>query len=370
MLLYLDESLKNLKDENEIKKLFFNLARHYRDNNHLIYGDTNLLRNIRNKHFNNEIDTFIDFIIDKERHLLPVIDSLLIQINICDKQTVKKNINNKKEYRYFDYNYFLRPDMYNKSELVCENLTDCNFYLNATNYFLRKKYNQKLNFNIRKILGGGSTTNKVVKDVINEKHFCLCIVESDLKYPDDTQGKTADNVDNIPDSVMLKKLILKINEMENLVPLSLLNNISGSKCEQKGILNFLCKLHDEEKCKDKEKHCLYIDLKKGFKLDSKSISNQNLFNYWQNKLNLNIDDVNNDLKNGIEYLKFEDKPLLGYGNSNIKHKIDSILESNDLKKIENNLDYTSVADCVKEVLEDIADWIYSFGCNFIEPYVI
>lgn len=161
--------------------------------------------------------------------------------------------------------------------LLGENYTDCNFYkLLAERYIsLRPGRMRGIALSFQNKLGGGGTSHMVFEEcVVADKKLTLCLADSDIKYdvtkkyPDLCKGSTVKKLIAVNDHPALQPYAqifdfyeLPVHEAENLIPLSVLQDVSdtehiptmvpGIKCLRKLLKK---KLHQA---------ILFYDFKKG-----------------------------------------------------------------------------------------------------------
>jgi hypothetical protein len=150
-------------------------------------------------------------------------------------------------------------------EIIFEEINDHYIYEIISKWYVSQALAVKtLNRKYRPIHGGGNRTYAVFERAQRDNNlFCLCITDSDKKYPTDDCGPTSVKVreSNDKTKVLAYHLDLDFHEIENLVPLSFISEKSNSRytdamvtalkfAEQNG--------HQEAK--------LFFDYKKGLKL--------------------------------------------------------------------------------------------------------
>ncbi|WP_460929173.1 hypothetical protein [Pseudomonas sp. MC6] len=150
-------------------------------------------------------------------------------------------------------------------EIIFEEINDHYIYEIISKWYVSQTLAVKtLNRKYRPIHGGGNRTYAVFERAQRDNNlFCLCITDSDKKYPTDSCGLTSVKVRESNDltKVLAHHLDLDFHEIENLVPLSFISEKSNSRhtdtmvtalkfAEQNG--------HQEAK--------LFFDYKKGLKL--------------------------------------------------------------------------------------------------------
>lgn len=142
--------------------------------------------------------------------------------------------------------------------LLCEDLDDTRFY-----FALCKEYYGIDYLNTRNARGGGgsSTADNLEQIVNNKDSFCLCIVDSDIKYPGSKDGGTYEAIVNkglisYPSYEVYK---LSVHEIENLIPI----DIIGKHIKKKENCEFSKRLKAIDINGDVLK---YYDIKEGIKL--------------------------------------------------------------------------------------------------------
>ena len=170
--------------------------------------------------------------------------------------------------------------------LLAENLDDCVFYKLVAQYYFSSQ-----NFTIRFHCenGGGTTTSNVLeKRIFNEKVPTLCIVDSDQKYgatkkypQKPSNGDTLKKIEsaintlkNLGGNPPCELFPLEVHEIENLIPICILEKLKTSYPALKDGLKILMKLKEF----DNGLPILYYDLKKGFPY----IKGEPKREYWKN----------------------------------------------------------------------------------------
>ena len=166
--------------------------------------------------------------------------------------------------------------------LLGEFLYDCDFYkLVAARYMHAKRDTMKgISLSLRDVSGGGVTSNKVLeKSVSEEYHLTLCLADSDTKhgvterYPNDpAKGDTANNLLNSKDALhamglgnLFEMYCLTVHEVENLIPISVLDNIANKEViEMRPGVAYLKKLQEA----NQEEAILFYDFKNGNNIES------------------------------------------------------------------------------------------------------
>lgn len=176
---------------------------------------------------------------------------------------------NKQDDRAIVYNPTRMKEFepYLRTKLVTENLLDAVFFNYIARYYLRKTLFTGVSIKFEATPGGGSTTCDVLKHEITEKRrFCLVIVDSDKKFPDQIDyGSTAGkilNVINLHPSEICKHYVMeKVMEVENLIPHRIIRGYASDKTDSDVLV----------------RDVTYYDMKVGLTL--KGLYNDNVFDY-------------------------------------------------------------------------------------------
>lgn len=154
-----------------------------------------------------------------------------------------------------------------KTLIVTENIEDIGLYKIIGQYYIRRKRLGNVRIDFEERNGGGSTIATVVKEIISESmRMFICILDSDKKYadqqsPGDTMKKVIETVEDKMTNYNYDILPLEIHEVENLIPISVLEMVVTKKCLNEEALKFMKRLikNDSSSCSP----VFFFDLKKG-----------------------------------------------------------------------------------------------------------
>ncbi|MGC8118072.1 hypothetical protein ACP3VQ_23915 [Metapseudomonas otitidis] len=170
------------------------------------------------------------------------------------------------------------------TDVIYEDINDAEIYNKVTKWYCKDIVgSSNLPLKSQSIQGGGSRTYATYSEKQNDaKTFCLCITDSDKKYPTDTPGETSKKVREVENlSLPLSfHLDLDFHEIENLIPLSILNSVARTP-ESKRIISLL--KNAEENGFGEAK--LYWDYKKGLRAHYSKIDG-NYKNYWNSAIGI------------------------------------------------------------------------------------
>lgn len=162
-----------------------------------------------------------------------------------------------------------RFDISDCTELITENHEDSKMYKTLGKYYARTVGMEKFYIDFEFKMGGGDTTANTF-DLSLKKHnrLCMCIVDSDRKFPDDGPGHTMQRVSDIiegKDQDIWKALLLNVHEVENLIPLKWIENTTKDISNTKKTVDFLKFLIS--KSNEGDKSIYYFDFKNGIKTE-------------------------------------------------------------------------------------------------------
>lgn len=153
---------------------------------------------------------------------------------------------------------YLNPNEYNcfkfftETVLIGENLNDCKFFRHICEKYLCEHRLWAVNSIFGEIPGGGRTTVDVYGNEIEQRQrFCLCIVDSDKKFPTDVIGATAKDVKNLHDQIKPLHcdyyIMKQLSEVENLLPHEMVRKVCGNNQNLNEILSLDIAFFDMKK---------------------------------------------------------------------------------------------------------------------------
>jgi hypothetical protein len=165
------------------------------------------------------------------------------------------------------------------TRLLCEDLNDTKLYEWITKYYLTKNSLRHIKINLNPQGGGGRNIERAFESIIDSRsEFCLCIVDSDKKSPDNDFGNTCKALQqhhNREEHFVCDIIPLDTREAENLVPFYFIENIYNEDCNYTEVIS----IHKDFFSKQNEARD-YFDFKNGVKW--KNIRNNQLASekYW------------------------------------------------------------------------------------------
>lgn len=247
--------------------------------------------------------------------------------------------------------------------LVCENVKDCDFYVLFAKRLLADKLGNTYRLNVLNSNGGGGTIVDVLKS--NQEYSCLVICDSDKKYPECRNGQTLEGVLDYFKTQYGHRLwmyALHVHEIENLVPLNLLEFVVKRDKQHKKSLNSLKSIKDSVLKNDFLK---YFDFKKGLgggllrqikEKDSPFFEKCCRVLLQTNKKQHDIDKAVE--KRNVAKSKDAEQPLINGLSDGILREALDYLQNN----VENR-QLLDMEDFQKEDWHAIANMVWSLGCS-------
>lgn len=265
MLIWLDESINMINFENNDDALngLSAILKAVQKGHHYVLGKRNTFETIaKNASLSRTEREIASILLNNLTTLAPLKNIIKPKIIVTnnDNSTPIKNENDC----WITPLSFLGQININSTELLAENLNDVHLFENAAiHYCIKSSINS--NISIKKTSGGGATTPAILINSIDHKEFCLCITDSDKESPKSKSSSTSKNCKKIVKKKQNKNIVshftLQCREAENLIPISLFQEIVISKKQQQWVWH-----RDNLYSVDKMPH-KYIDLKNGLKLE-------------------------------------------------------------------------------------------------------
>jgi hypothetical protein len=282
MLLVLDDALNNKGDDFFASASFAieNIAIAAREGKHILLGSRDLLQRLSTlscisagsaasiKKCKEQVPEYANLkkVVSDYVQIMPDGDDM---INIVNKQRII-NVPLRK---------FTDTSLIQESVLIGENLIDCDFYKIVAEVYASNNKLGTLKICYEGRLGGGSTIVDVYQMTQEEnKRPCLCIADSDKKFPSSNFGKIIKKLEKINDETkpISRYFPLLCREAENMLSckqIELVSSMDDTRLKALQSLNNIEKYNSEVR--------LFMDLKKGLKLiDIFKSSDNSCREYW------------------------------------------------------------------------------------------
>lgn len=158
-------------------------------------------------------------------------------------------------------------DVSNYTALITENLDDGRLYKLMGRYYEFENGLYRIPVEFEDKMGGGDTTAKLLElEVEKHERMCLCIVDSDKRFRDDTHGVTMQKIEQFCEGKkqdIWKVILLDVHEIENLLPIYWMKNASQDiehASKTISFFNYLVSKHT-----DNNQPLFFFDIKEGIK---------------------------------------------------------------------------------------------------------
>jgi hypothetical protein len=157
--------------------------------------------------------------------------------------------------------YLQKSDITNKSIILCEHISDANFFKYIAEYYIENEAIGNLSLNFESDHGGGGDINVVFDKYVKDRNrFCLAFCDNDIKYPNAEAGQTLRKLAEVDkgDNYLCDHIEIGAHEIENLVPFNYIDEFNQRDIDVAG-LYFIKNIFNSDRREDLK----YIDLKKG-----------------------------------------------------------------------------------------------------------
>jgi hypothetical protein len=177
---------------------------------------------------------------------------------------VRSNLGDRRRARTVEIRSFAIPERCSPPILLCENASDAALYKGFAKHIAKVLYGVDLRIEATVRGGGGNTTYPEYKRIANAgRHYCFCIVDSDVRYPGGSLGDTARQFQNDSEgkTESCDWMFHGARNIECLIPIAVYQKIAQSDHTRKAsITSNLAKLSVIGVAKKR-----YLDMKRGLK---------------------------------------------------------------------------------------------------------
>lgn len=176
--------------------------------------------------------------------------------------------------------YFSDSARCQKTKLLGENSNDCLLFNIIAKTYQIKNDISNLSCSLEMVNGGGNTTKAVFDNIVANGDFCLCLLDSDQKYPSSAYGSTYSIFERDPQPNNGKYMNIEAHEAECLLPLGIIEEIIANGRTLGGVVDNIDDL--KEICRQDINAKLYFDHKNGLSIKYiEELSERNQSNYWK-----------------------------------------------------------------------------------------
>lgn len=162
-----------------------------------------------------------------------------------------------------------QTDFTDRCVLLAESTDDIEFYKLIGSYYLKTCCVNHMSISFEEMIGGGDTISRMLECILDEnQRQCLCIIDSDKKYPGADCGNTLQKAADIikrKGTEHAELCPLYVHEIENLIPVGMLDEICINMPDTKTGIAFLKFLLDKDSSENSP--VFYFDYKKGIPKD-------------------------------------------------------------------------------------------------------
>ncbi|MBP3244448.1 MAG: hypothetical protein J6M59_05030 [Bacteroidaceae bacterium] len=312
MILYLIDDLiingdeTTSKEYRDYKHCIRNIANTVIEGNHILRGDYNILcRCIEMFKGDSEYEMFFrDLVNNYATNTIP--SDITYYIEVVKNNPQEREENGRVIAQRCINDFYNSSTLY-KSKLICEDENDCSFYKFVAEWYIKKE-GLKYHLNIAEVGGGGARTiNKIKDSLFKEKQLCICIVDTDKKYPQmaiSPHSKDCQKLDN--HKCGYRCIVINVHEIENILPLNYIDDLIETNQRYNYKLSKEQKKHfDYLRYSNEVEDILpYFDYKNGIKNNEEYIKSADYQKYaklcWQQNPEINKDCTFNEYVNKIE----------------------------------------------------------------------
>lgn len=311
-----------------------------KDGKHILLSDSNTFLKLSK---NEMLDRSAQIIYRKLYDIRPQIAQIMDYVDRYIEVVIEDNIFEKThsgKYEIINVSLLYFDDISKiiPCNLLCEDISDCEFYIRLTQY-IKKEIVSIFPLNICSVNGGGVNSSDTYENILKNNYACIAIMDSDKRFRNDNYKETAENLVKKYkqySSVHLTNMyILKVREKENLIP-AVIYNILEPNC------NLLNNIYNNSKYRDVY---YFGDIKSGL-----SLSDELVRKYIS-------DELNSLYSSGNVNLETLEKIANCWKKANLApcfiEEINIIINSE--KKLDNNSDGKHIIDGVRKLFGKIND---------------
>lgn len=238
-----------------------------RHGKHILLSSRNNLKILKNcNQLNNDSIAVFSHLYENYPIIASIISKLSFYVKIVNGQNhMNLFTENNTNILELSSDYFQDINIVTETVVIAENQSEIDFYEYISEYYKGINGLSLIPCNFNPMMGGGSTSHTVYShEQEKENRFCLCLADSDKLHPKSKLGNTVKLLLKADDET--KKLshlhYLTVREIENLIPLSILERVCKDDINHNKGLESFKKILTSSNYKD----YLFLDIKKGLTL--------------------------------------------------------------------------------------------------------
>ncbi len=291
VLFYLDNSIKSvLEDSNNeyVISSIHQILEAWVSGNHLMFAERELINSMIEGNFFQGRDAQIIRKFKQNSIQMGNLFNFKWYVKVVGHESAWEEVlENGKKIIQIGYKKILNYRITDQALLILEDLRDEEIYKRIVkSSLIKKRDNMRLSY--FPINGGGSriyeSYNKYQKE--NNKLF-LCIADSEALFPNDNYGETARKLletKELNPSILSDVWIINAQEIENLIPTSIYEEIINGNMERSSFIKWLKSIENIN-----PKSRLFVDIKNGFSF-LKILNKSKTDTFWVNILKDDLDE--------------------------------------------------------------------------------
>ena len=279
MILYLTNSLRINKEDDpalfaRAKHCIRNIANSAIEGSHIVRGDYEILIDCC-RMFEGDDEFFMFFrSLVNNYATMTVPPDITYYVEVVKENPEEREINGCIIAQRELEDFFLSDSLL-CCQLVCEDENDCKFYKFVAEWYLKKE-NLRYTLKISEDGGGGSRTIDKVRKNLDAKRICLCIVDTDQRFPGmviNEKSRACKNLDN--KKCGYRCLVINVHEVENILPINYIDDLIATDPRYHWNKSQEFKRHYDYLSRSSEVDRIlpFFDYKKGIKKNAEFISN-------------------------------------------------------------------------------------------------
>lgn len=305
MILYLTNSLRTNKEDDPLlftraKHCIRNIANSAIEGNHILRGDFEILSDCCSM-FEGDDEFYMFFRSMVNNYAtLTVPPDISYYIEVVKENPTERYVNGCIISQRVLDDYYLSDSLL-CCQLVCEDENDCKFYKFVADWYLKKeKLKYKLKFSEEG--GGGDRTIDKVNKHLAANRICLCIVDTDRRYPEMDVNKNSKACEKLDKQKCgYRCLVINVHEIENILPLNYIDDLIANNNRYHWDKSKEFKRHFDylSHSKDVESILPFFDYKKGIKKNDEFLGSDDFKRFgelcWSQ---------NPEINNGVTYNEY------------------------------------------------------------------
>lgn len=224
MLFYIDESIINRLNEENVRSAIDNLVHAIKYGMHILYSERRILEALYKSEFlSEETKAIFKKLFFNCSEMKECMNSVQSYIKVVGNSEQVYKENTSKAIINIPIDYLIDMTLLGEVMLIFEDIDDYEVYKRICEYYLYSKKLDKLKIRLNEVSGSGSgISNSFIKKVNQKKYFVIAIADTDKKAPEDEFGRTlrdlVDEYEKVKHECLGNIFYSNFSEVENLIP--------------------------------------------------------------------------------------------------------------------------------------------------------